>query len=102
MNKELEQIESKLSQHTNELVERFEFKKMKVFFNNITPQEGVNMMHENSITAKESIQGIINNQIRTLEEIKKLDLQEEAVTAKMKTMLIETIDKAIELTKEEA
>ena len=101
MTKELERIESKLNQHTIDLISRFEFQKMKSFFNNVSPEEGVSFMRENSVTAKDSIHNIIDQQIKVIKEIKTLDLQEESITARVKELLDQTVTKAIKLVKEE-
>lgn len=101
MAEELEQNEHKLMNLTSDLIQRIEFQKMKSFFYNINPEEGLDHMNENAITGKDFIIKNIEAQIKILNEIKQLDLQEETVTAKVKTTLVETIDKAISLIKEE-
>lgn len=101
MAEELEQNEYKLMNLTSDLIQRIEFQKMKSFFYNINPQEGLDHINENVVTGKDAIINQIEAQIKILNEIKQLDLQEEAVTAKVKTTLVETIDKAISLIKEE-
>lgn len=101
MTEELELKDKQLMKLTSELIRRIEIQKMKVFFNSANPEEGLNHMNENYVTGRDWIISNIKGQKKILSEIKQLDLQEEAVDAKVKTKLVETIDKAIALVKEE-
>jgi len=74
---------------------------MKTFFDSSNPEDGTRKMNENSVTGKDAIDNVIKLQLMDLEEIKKLDLKEEAITAKVKELLLKTIENSINLVKGE-